>query len=269
MHTPLQAKCKVTAKYKAKLAKHPPKGPLFRDETPRASTGLAQRNPAFAAMIESVDDSVGRVLRKLDELGIADHTAIIFMSDNGGLSTLLKSRGLAKNPPTCNLPLRAGKGWLYEGGIREPMIVKWPGIAKPGTTCSVPVTSTDFYPTMLEMAGLPLRPKQHVDGISFVPLLRGAKTLDRKAIYWHYPHHHGSGSVPSAAVRAGGWKLIEFYEAKRLELYNLADDLGEQRNLVEAKPAKAKELHGLLKAWRKEVGATIPAPRRQRGRAGP
>ena len=264
VHTPLQAKKPVIAKYEAKLKKRPPKGPLLRDEGPRAETGLVQRNTTFAAMVESVDDSVGRVMRKLGELGIADHTAIVFMSDNGGLSTLVKGRGLSKNPPTCNLPLRAGKGWLYEGGIREPMIVKWPAVTKPGATCSVPVTSTDFYPTLLEMAGLPLRPKQHVDGISFASLLKGARSLPRKAIYWHYPHHHGSGSVPSGAVRAGDWKLIEFYEEKRIELYNLKDDIGETKDLAEAMHAKRRELTALLDGWRKRVGATIPAPRRPR-----
>ena len=263
VHTPLQAKAEVIRKYEAKLAKNPPKGPLLRDEGPKAETGLVQRNSTFAAMVDSVDQSVGRVMRKLDELGIADHTAIVFMSDNGGLSTLVKNRGLSKNPPTCNLPLRAGKGWLYEGGIREPMIVKWPGVAKPGSTCQVPVTSTDFYPTLLEMAGLPPRPKQHVDGISFVSLLKGGASLPRKAIFWHYPHHHGSGSVPSGAVRAGDWKLIEFYEEKRIELYTLKDDIGESRNLADAKPKKRRELHALLDGWREQIGAAIPAPSRR------
>ena len=266
VHTPLQGKGELVAKYEAKLKKKPPKGPLLRDEGPRAATSLAQRNATFAAMVHSMDESVGRVMRKLAELGIADHTAVVFMSDNGGLSTLLKNRGLSKNPPTCNLPLRAGKGWLYEGGIREPMIIKWPGVAKPGATCSVPVISTDFYPTLLEMAGLPPRPKQHLDGVSVVPLLKGGKSLSRKAIFWHYPHHHGSGSVPSAAVRAGDWKLIEFYEEQRIELYNLADDIGESRDLAKAKPEKRRELTALLAAWRKQVGAQIPAPRRPRSR---
>jgi len=147
------------------------------------------------------------------------------------------------------------------------MIVKWPGVTKPGSTCSVPVTSTDFYPTLLEMAGLPLRPKQHVDGASMVPLLKGGTSLDRAAIFWHYPHHHGSGSVPSGAVRAGDWKLIEFYEERRIELYHLADDIGESRDLAEAAPAKRRELHALLAAWRKQVGAQVPSPRPSRARA--
>ena len=259
VHTPLQGKKELVAKYQAKINARTAKGPLLRDEGPRATTNLVQRNAAFAAMVHSVDESVGRVMKKLDQLGLAETTAVIFMSDNGGLSTLVKSRGgLSKNPPTCNLPLRAGKGWLYEGGIREPMIIRWPGVTKAGSTCSVPVTSTDFYPTMLDMADLPPRPKQHCDGVSMVPLLEGGKTLDRKAIYWHYPHNHGSGSVPSAAVRAGDWKLIEWYGRKKVELFNLADDIGETKDLAKANPAKARELHEMLQAWRKEVGAVIP-----------
>ena len=259
VHTPLQGKAELVRKYQAKIDARPVKGPLLRDEGPRASTGLVQRNAAFAAMVHSVDESVGRVMKKLDRLGLADNTAVIFMSDNGGLSTLLKGRGLAKNPPTCNLPLRAGKGWLYEGGIREPMIIRWPGVVTPGSTCAVPVTSTDFYPTMLEMADLPPRPRQHCDGLSIVPLLKGGKRLDRKAIYWHYPHNHGSGSVPSGAVRAGPWKLIAWYGRDRIELFNLADDIGEKEDLAGAHPAKARELHEMLKTWRKQVGAVLPS----------
>ncbi len=260
VHTPLQAKEEVVEKYRAKAAKLPKPKATTRTESPRAMTDLVQDNPVFAAMVESVDDSVGKITRKLDALGIADRTAVIFMSDNGGLSTLLNRRIQGgKGAPTCNLPLRAGKGWVYEGGIREPMIIKWPGVTKPSSTCSVPVTSTDFYPTMLEMAGLPLRPTQHVDGASMVPLLKGGTSLKRKAIFWHYPHNHGSGSIPSAAVRAGDWKLIEWYGEKRVELFNLADDLSETKDLATSHPDKTKELHAMLKAWRKEVGAVVPA----------
>ena len=262
VHTPLQAKKDIVAKYQAKIAARPPaKGPTTRKEG-AGTTNLVQNNPTFAAMTHSVDDSVGRVLKKLDELGLSDNTAVIFMSDNGGLSTLKGGRSL--KTPTCNVPLRAGKGWVYEGGIREPMIIRWPGTTKPGSTCGDPVISTDFYPTMLEMAGLKLRRKQHCDGVSMVPLLKGGKSLGRKAIYWHYPHDHGSGSVPSAAVRCGDWKLIEWYRDKRIELFNLAADIGETKDLVESNPAKAAELHAMLKAWRKDVGAVIPGPRAPR-----
>jgi arylsulfatase A-like enzyme len=174
------------------------------------------------------------------------------MSDNGGLSTV------GWQGPTCNLPLRAGKGWLYEGGIREPMIVKWPRVVEPGSECHVPVTSTDFYPTMLEIAGLPLQPDQHVDGVSLVPLLKGKDALEREAIYWHYPHYHGSGSRPSGAVRAGDYKLIEWYEDGRVELYNLRNDLAERHDLATTMPERAEQLRAMLHAWRAAVGAKMP-----------
>jgi arylsulfatase A-like enzyme len=206
-------------------------------------------------MVRAMDENVGRVLEQLKRLGLADNTVVIFMSDNGGLSTL-RRRGY----PTCNLPLRAGKGWCYEGGIREPMIIRAPGITKPGTTCTVPVTSTDFYPTMLELAGLPPRPKQHIDGLSLMPLLAGGKTLPREAIYWHYPHYHGSAWAPGAAVRAGQWKLIEFYDEETVELYNLGTDIGERRDLARTMPEKRNELLGLLHDWQKRVGAKMPRP---------
>jgi arylsulfatase A-like enzyme len=219
---------------------------------------MVQDNPTFAGMVHSVDDSVGRVMGKLDELGVADNTVVIFMSDNGGLSTV------GGGGPTCNLPLRAGKGWLYEGGIREPMIIKWPGVVKAHSTCSEPVTSTDFYPTMLEMAGLPLRPEQHVDGVSLLPLLKQKGKLRRKAIYWHYPHYHGSGSKPSGAIRAGDYKLIEWYEDNSVELYNVKDDIGEKNDLAAKMPEKAAELRKMLHRWLKQTKATVPTPEQLR-----
>jgi arylsulfatase A-like enzyme len=204
-------------------------------------------------MVQSVDESIGRVLNKLEELGVADSTAVIFMSDNGGLSTV------PRGGPTCVLPLRAGKGWLYEGGIREPMIIKWPGVVRPGSTCSEVVTSTDFYPTMLQMAGLPLKPEQHLDGVSLVPLLKNEGRLNREAIYWHYPHYHGSGNRPSGAVRAGDYKLIEWYEDDSIELYNLKNDIGEKHNLADQMLRKAAELRQMLHTWRKQMKAKMPA----------
>jgi arylsulfatase A-like enzyme len=175
------------------------------------------------------------------------------MSDNGGLST-------SEGHPTSNLPLRAGKGWLYEGGIREPMMIRWPGITKPGSLCSETVISTDFYPTMLEMAGLPPKPKQHIDGVTLVPLLKGKKSLPRKAVFWHYPHYGNQGGSPGGAVRAGDYKLIEFYEDNRLELYNIKQDIGEKNNLADKMPGKAAELHKMLTDWRKDVDAKMPTP---------
>lgn len=252
VHIPLQAKKDLAAKYEAKAAQLPPVEAKFIPEG-NVKARQVQDHPVYAAMVQSMDESVGRIMKKLDELGLADRTAVIFMSDNGGLST-------AEGTPTSNVPLRAGKGWLYEGGIREPLIIKWPGVTKPGSTCDVPVTSTDFYPTMLEMAGLPLRPKQHVDGVSIVPLLRGGQSLPRQAIYWHYPHYANQGGSPGGAVRAGDYKLIEFYEDNHVELYNLKDDLGEKNDLAARMPDKAKELRERLARWRQEVGARMPTP---------
>ena len=253
VHTPIESKQALTDKYKSKvesMPKHdkPQSVPVYG----RYKTRMAQDNPAYAGMLQSVDESVGLVMNKLTELGVADNTAIIFMSDNGGLSTV------SREGPTCNLPLRAGKGWLYEGGIREPMIIKWPDAVRPGSVCSEPVTSTDFYPTMLQMAGLPLMPEQHVDGLSMVSLLTGTGKLKRKAIYWHYPHYHGSGNRPSGAVRAGDYKLIEWYEDNSFELYNLKNDIGEKQDLAEQMPDKAAELHRMLHTWHKQMNAKMP-----------
>jgi len=254
VHTPLESKQQLTNKYKAKAETMTSgDGPAVITERD-AGTKQVQDNPVYAGMVQSVDESVGRVLAELKKLGLEKNTIVIFMSDNGGLSTKPKGRGVS----TSNLPLRAGKGWLYEGGIREPLIIKWPGVVKAGSTCSEPVTSTDFYPTMLEIAALPLRPKQHVDGVSLVPLLKQRGGLRREAIYWHYPHYHGSNSRPSAAVRAGDYKLIEWYETGQVELYNLKEDIGERNDLAAKMPQKAAQLKKMLHEWLTETGATVP-----------
>ncbi|MBM4023829.1 MAG: sulfatase [Planctomycetes bacterium] len=267
VHTPLEAKKELVEKYRAKAQRLGlDDGQRFRsnedwpktaagDEKWRATlkTRIVQDHAVYAAMIQSLDENVGRVMKKLEEQGLADNTIVFFMSDNGGLAT-------SEGQPTSNLPLRAGKGWLYEGGIREPMLIKWPGVVKPGSTCDEPVTSTDFYPTMLEMAGLPPKPDQHVDGESMVPLLQGTGRPQRKAIYWHYPHYSNQGGGPGGAVRAGDYKLIEFYEDNRVELYDLRSDLGEQRDLSAEMPEKAAELQRMLHEWRNKVEAVMPQP---------
>ncbi|MCX7047038.1 MAG: sulfatase [Candidatus Sumerlaeota bacterium] len=253
VHNPQQAKKELVEKYRAKAAKLPlPSGPKFIPEGQRQARQV-QDDPVYAAMIQSVDESVGRVMKKLDDMGAADNTMVIFMSDNGGLST-------SEGSPTSNVPLRAGKGWLYEGGIREPMIVKWPGVAKPGTVCSEPVVSTDFYPTFLDMAGAPLKPQQHCDGVSLAALLKEGKVPNRKALFWHYPHYGNQGGSPGGAVRCGDYKLIEFYEDNRVELYNLKEDIGEKNDLAVKMLDKAKELRMMLADWRKSVNATMPTP---------
>jgi arylsulfatase A-like enzyme len=186
-------------------------------------------------------------------LNIARNTVVLFMSDNGGLAT-------AEGYPTTNLPLRAGKGWLYEGGIREPMIIKWPGIVRAGSECAVPVISTDFYPTILEMAGLPLMPGQHQDGISLLPLLQGKQTLPRECLYWHYPHYGNQGGSPSAAIRQGDFKLIEFYEDNHVELYDLKDDPAEMHDLAVQNAEKARSMRQNLHQWQQGLGARMPTP---------
>ena len=256
VHTPIQSKPELTEKYSQKSEQMPKTDSPDYVQERESQSKQKQDNPAYAGMVQSVDESVGRILDKLEELKLLDNTIIIFMSDNGGLSTLPKKR----KSPTSVVPLRAGKGWLYEGGIREPMIIKWSGFVKANSECDVPVTSTDFYPTMLEMAGLQLKPEQHTDGKSLVPLLKQNGDLSREAIFWHYPHYHGSGSKPSAAVRAGDYKLIEWFEDGSVELYNLKNDIGEKNNLTEKMPQKAEELKNMLHNWQTEIGALKPKP---------
>ncbi|MGI6375050.1 MAG: sulfatase [Anaerolineae bacterium] len=262
VHIPIQAKPEKVARYEAKArAQGLDALPTFAEGEPfpcehkrdqRVVRRLLQSDAAYAAMIESVDENIGRLLQALEAAGQADDTIIIFTSDNGGLAT-------AEGSPTCNAPLAEGKGWMYEGGTREPLFVHWPGVAAPGV-CATPVTSPDLYPTILEMAGLPLRPQQHVDGVSLAPLLRGEGAPEREALYWHYPHYGNQGGTPGASLRAGDWKLIEFYEDGRLELYNLREDVSEERNRAAELPALAARLQALLAAWRESVAAQMPAP---------
>ncbi len=252
VHTPLMAREDLKAKYEAKAQTIDHDGPDWGEEGDR-KVRLVQDHAVYAGMVEAMDQAVGKVLDTLDRLDLAEETVVFFMSDNGGLST-------SEGHPTCNLPLRAGKGWLYEGGIREPMMVRWPGRVRADSVCEEPVISTDFYPTMLEMAGVPATPDQHVDGRSMVPLLRGQERAKDRALYWHYPHYGNQGGSPGGAVRVGDYKLIEFYEDGRVELYNLRDDLGEQHDLAATLPEKATELRAMLHEWRQHVGALMPAP---------
>jgi uncharacterized sulfatase len=204
-------------------------------------------------MVEHLDASIGRILKKLDELNLAKSTIVVFFSDNGGLYQAYGGYRGKKQIVTTNAPLRDEKGTLYEGGIREPLIVRWPGVVKAGTTSSIPVSSVDFYPTFLEIVGARRKSSHLLDGESILPLLRQAGRLRRDAIYWHYPHYHHSR--PAGAIRQGHWKLIEFFEDGRLELYNLKSDIGEKNNLATKIPQKAAELQQKLAAWRKSVGA--------------
>jgi len=252
IHTPIQAYKKHIDHYKAKAAK------AFEGKTPTEPehdgiNRTRQDNPALASMVAAVDDSVGLLLAKLTELKLDESTVVIFFSDNGGLSTL------SRPGPGCNLPLRAGKGWLYEGGVREPTIIRAPGVTQPGSVSHKPMVSMDFFPTMLDLASLPLQPKRHIDGQSLIPQLKGNDS-GMRTFYWHYPHYHGSAWKPGASIRDGDWKLIEFYHYKNFELYNLADDPGERQNLAKAKPTKAKLLRAKLLAWQKQMRAKMPLP---------
>ena len=252
VHNPQQAKAGMVAKYQGKAARLPrAPGPEFLPEG-KQQTRQIQNQPVYASMVESVDESVGRVMQQLAELGLEGNTIVVFTSDNGGLST-------AEGAPTSNLPLRAGKGWHYEGGVREPLIVRWPGISKPGSICRAPMISTDYYPTLLEMAGLPLRPQQHMDGVSLVPLLKGGARPERP-LFWHYPHYSNQGGGPGGAVRLGDFKLVEWFEDMRVELFDLSNDLGERHNLAAAMPDKAATLRQQLHEWRESVKAAMPTP---------
>jgi arylsulfatase A-like enzyme len=245
VHSPFQAKKELIAKFKDK----PGVG--------------GHNNPTYAAMIYSVDESVGRVMKTLDELNLAENTVLIFTSDNGGVGGYVREGIKASGDVTDNAPLRSGKGSLYEGGTREPFVVRWPGVTKSGTSCNVPTIHVDIYPTMLELAGAP-KPRQVLDGESIVKLFRDpTENLQRDAIFQHFPGYLGAGTdtwrtTPVSLVQMGDWKLMEFLEDGRLELYNLADDIGETTNLAEKMPEKTKELHARLVSWRAEVKAPMP-----------
>ena len=227
VHTPLQAKPEKIDRYRQ----------IAEDER--------QGRPTYAAMVESVDDSVGRVMRTLRDLELDERTMVVFTSDNGGFAGA-----------TNHAPLRANKGSSYEGGVRVPVIVKWPGRAEPGSVCHEPVISMDFYPTLLAATGQNLRPHQHLDGKSLVPVLTGAGGLDRSALYWHYPHYNGHPqSFPAGVIRAGDWKLIESFETGKLALFNLNEDIGESNDLSSEEKERAARMHAKLKAWRRSVDA--------------
>jgi arylsulfatase A-like enzyme len=212
-------------------------------------------NPVYAAMIETLDDSVGRLMAKVESLGLADRTIFIFTSDNGGLHVL---EAAGTTPATHNTPFRAGKGYLYEGGLREPLIVRWPGVARPGSTCETPVVLTDLFPTLLEAAGVDVaKTVGPVDGVDITKLLRG-KSLPSRTFYWHFPNYTNQGGRPAGAIREGNFKLVENYESGEVELFNVEDDPGEAQNLAASNPERASALRRDLYQWRAQVGAHMP-----------
>lgn len=228
-------------------------------------------NAVYAAMIEHLDRSVGRIIQKLDALGLSKNTMVVFFSDNGGLIKRFDEIPLIAQSKlhyyeedtlryiaSSNDPLRAEKGTVYEGGIREPLIVKWPGHIKAGAESDAPVTSVDFYPTFMELAGAGLPPDQAFDGISILSQLKGSSGKKDRAIYWHYPVYHHE--VPMGAIRKGNWKLVENFQTNEIELYNLEEDIGEENNLAEQNPGKRNELLTQLQEWRKSVHAEMPRP---------
>lgn len=246
VHSPHHAKPELVAKFKSK----PGVG--------------GHDNPVYAAMIASVDESVGRVMKTLDDLKLAENTVLIFTSDNGGVGGYEREGIKKAGDVTDNAPLRSGKGSLYEGGTRVAFIVRWPGVTKAGTSCDVPTIHVDIYPTMLELSGAK-KPRQVLDGESLVPLFRDpSASLKRTAIFQHFPGYLGAGAdtwrtTPVSLVQSGDWKLMEFLEDGKLELYNLRADIGETKNLATENSAKASELHALLKAWRADVHAPMPS----------
>jgi len=240
-HTPLEGKPELVEKYRAKI-----------------KAGTRHQNPEYAAMIETLDTNVGRILAKLSHRKLTDRTLVIFTSDNGG--TIIQHRG---RQVTDNFPLRSGKGSLYEGGIRVPLIVRLPGVTPRGKVCDEPVTCTDFFPTILELCTVSATgknaPAGPLDGMSVVPLLRqpGAH-LNRAALFFHYPHYYTT-TTPVSAVRAGDWKLLEYFEDRHVELYNLRDDPSEQRDVAAQQPDRTAKLRDQLAGWREEVGAKVPS----------
>ncbi|MES2394099.1 MAG: sulfatase [Acidobacteriota bacterium] len=250
-----------------------PKGPFFLylaeyavhlplDERPehiekykRKNHGADEPDPIYAAMVESVDTALGRLRKKLTELKVADNTIIILTSDNGGVGF----QGRSLHRVGDNGPFHGGKGFVYEGGIREPLIVHWPGVTKPGSICQMPVYGCDFLPTLLSMARAEEATPTPCDGLDFSPLLRGEAVLKRDALYWHYPHYSDQGGTPSGAIREGDWKLIEFFEDEHVELYNLKVDIGEQFDFASSYSDEAVRLRAKLHQWRQEVKADMPS----------
>jgi arylsulfatase A len=239
VHTPIQGKPDVVAKYQALSADH------------------GHSNPAYAALVESVDDSVGTLRAKLKELALEENTILIFTSDNGGLSGVVNQQGWSRGP-TDNSPSRWGKGSAYDGGVHIPLIIAWPGKIQPGRLSNALTISCDHYPTVLELTGTSYAPGHVVDGASLAPLLLGKGKLERDTIYWHYPHYHPGSATPYSAVRAGDWKLIQFHEDMRHELYHLPTDGGEVQDLAKVDPERSAAMVKRLEAWRQSVGAQMP-----------
>ena len=250
VHTPLIGRPDLVEKYKTRAAEI--SGEEFADEEqifPNAKkkreVRILQKHAVYAAMVEAMDQAVGKVLKQLDDSGVADNTIVIFTSDNGGLST-------SEGSPTSNLPLRGGKGWVYEGGIRLPWIVRYPKVTKPGSISDEPVCSIDLFPTLATAAGVEV--KHEIDGVDLMPALKG-ESLKKRSLYWHYPHYSNQGGIPGGAIREGDFKLVERYEDGRFHLYNLKDDIGEQNDIADKNPERSAQMRKRLHEWYKSVDA--------------
>lgn len=255
VHTPIEANQEYITKFRNKLEMLGDTA-ISQVSEHDGMTVINQLNPDYASMVYAMDQNVGRLLNKLDQLGLSDRTLVIFTSDNGGLSTLARDRMTA---PTSVRPLRAGKGWCYEGGIRVPLLIRMPGRVLPNSESDIPVISCDFYPTIMEFAGISVAAEKHdLDGVSLVPVLNGEGKLAREVLFWHYPHYHGSAWTPGAAIRVNNWKLIEFYEWDKTELYNLKDDPSENKDLTAEFPDLVNELRSKLRQKQEETSAKFP-----------
>jgi arylsulfatase A-like enzyme len=248
VHTPLMARKDLEKKYQEKRTRLGLTEKWGREH--ERDVRHVQQHAVYAAMVEAMDLAVGKVLNKLDELKLGQDTLVIFTSDNGGLST-------SEGWPTSNLPLRGGKGWMYEGGIRAPFVVRWPSTVKPERVVSTPVSSPDIYATLLDITKSKAKPSQPIDGQSLLPVFNG-KELAERSLYWHYPHYGNQGGAPAAAIRRGDYKLIEWFEEDRVELYNVVTDIGEQKDLSKSKLDLVNRLRDDLHTWQKQVGAKFP-----------
>jgi arylsulfatase A-like enzyme len=250
-------------------APHEAKPDLVKRFRDKPSAG-GHHDPVYAAMIASVDESVGRVLQVLDDLKLSDRTLVVFTSDNGGVGGYARAGIQKNNGVTDNAPLRGGKGMLYEGGVRVPYIFRWTGTISPGATCTRPNNSVDLYPTLLELTGAKPPEDAPLDGTSYAPLVSGARTMpERGPLFWHFPGYLGAAqdnwrTTPAGSIREGDWKLLEFFETGKRELYNLRDDPGEAIDLSRSMPDQVEVLHAKLLAWRKSLSAPMPAPNKPR-----
>ena len=249
VHAPIQTTQELWAKYRQKAESRGISESGF-EMAGRLPIRTVQDNPVYAGLIETMDDAVGLVLNTLKESGLEDNTIVVFTSDNGGVAS-------GDNYSTSNLPLRGGKGYQYEAGIREPYFIKVPGLTEKGLSCSSPVSSVDLYPTILDLLNIKLRPEEHSDGVSLLPLLQGG-SLPERPLIWHYPHYGNQGGDPVSIIRLGDWKLIHYYESSTEELYNLKDDIREQNNLTENKPELVDDLHKQLFEYLESVNARFP-----------